>query len=148
MRGQDARQVDVAVGGEINRLHVLRCERRGGRTRAEVEDRGIARVHTTLEHKARTPLRIPRDELVSNLVFTQYMDNALAERVASELRQIGDTMPEPRDTNGDVELRASDGEIVARDAAECSLALRDEEPHRLPCENQTFLHNVTAPFKA
>ena len=101
-------------------------------------------MHTTLEHKARTPLRIPRDELVSNLVFTQYMDNALAERVASELRQIGDTVPEPRDADGDVELRASDGEIVARDAAECSLALRDEEPHRLPCENQTLFHAQTS----
>ena len=76
------------------------------------------------------------------------MDDALAERILSQFRQVGHAVPQPRSTNGDVELCASDSEIVARDTGEIALTLRDQKPHRLPCENQTFLHNYDRSFQS
>ena len=68
------------------------------------------------------------------------MDDALTERILSQFRQVGHAVPKTCSTNGDVELCTGDGEIVARDTGEIALTLRDQKPHRLPCENQTFLH--------
>ena len=76
------------------------------------------------------------------------MDDALTERILPQFGQVCHAVTQPCSTNGDVELCAGDSEIVARDTGEVAFTLRDQEPHRLPCENQTFLHNVTAPFKA
>ena len=64
-----------AIGGEIQSSHILRIERRGGTSLAEVKNTGIAVSNHGLKHETRWMFRGKLDQIRGDAEFFDAVNN-------------------------------------------------------------------------
>ena len=137
-RRRNACHMDSAKLGEVQPFNIGGGQRRGGAASTEVVDSRITHRRGALQHEARAQRVVVEDVIGGDALSLHLLDDALAEGVGAKFGEIGSAVPQARETDCDVELRAAGGYGVLVHILESAFRLGDEEAHGLTHEQDAL----------
>ncbi|MNV76651.1 hypothetical protein D3C71_1700170 [compost metagenome] len=138
--------MQVTEAGQIAGVHVSLAERACGRTFAEILHLRIALQHLRLQLEAGRVAGIPGDPGDINLLPGEILRDVLAERILAQPADPPGRQPQPRQADGDIDLRSGEAAAEGVDILQGTGPACDEHNHSLSKSYRIFQHGCHPSF--